>query len=301
MNRWITAYPVLLALFCVFVWGVSYAVIRSTVQQIPPMTLACTRHLLGALLLWPLVRNLETSCRMTARDHLIMLGLGLSGVSLYFAFENHGLKLTSASHGALIIALIPLGTELVHAWCQRRLPPPGVWIGTALALTGTVLLLGNADGVANLSGDLLMLGAVVSWIAYTFLVQRFAHRYPSLLMTKKLMWYGALALTPAMLFELWITPTTWPGTGAWGGLFFLTLFCSVVAYDFWNRAVPALGATRTNTLLYLVPVIGVAGGVVLLDEPVTRQLLIGGVLVFSGVVLGHRRGVDTAFGESHAS
>ena len=282
----------LFALFCVVVWGASYAVIRTTVQQIPPLTLACVRHLLGAALLWPLIRVRGTSYQFTPRDHGIVFALGLTGIALYFAFENHSLKLTSASHGALIIALIPLGTELVHAWRKRLLPPAGVWLGTLFALAGTSILVGHYDGVSSLAGDLLMLGAVASWIVYTFLVQRHARRYPGLLLTRQLMLYGALTLLPFSAFELWRLTVSWPDGQALAGLAFLSIICSVIAYDFWNRAVPALGATRTNTLLYLVPLVGVVTGVIALDEPLTLPLLVGGGLIFCGVLLAQRRPKD---------
>ncbi|PLY01978.1 MAG: hypothetical protein C0624_09510 [Desulfuromonas sp.] len=134
-----------------------------------------------------------------------------------------------------------------------------------------------------------MLGAVASWIVYTFLVQRHARRYPGLLLTRQLMLYGGLTLLPGSLYELYAFPPGWPDAGALGGFAFLTLFCSVIAYDLWNRAVPALGATRTNTLLYLIPLVGVVSGILILDEPVTTQLLFGGGLIFSGVVLVQRR------------
>jgi len=281
--------PLLFALFCVVVWGISYAVIRITVQQIPPLTLACLRHLLGAALLWPLVRLRGPCFRFTVRDHLIIFALGLTGIALYFAFENHSLKLTSASHGALIIALIPLGTELIHAWRQRLLPPVTVWIGTGLALSGTAILVGTDDGVASLPGDLLMLGAVASWVIYTFLVLRFARRYPGLLLTRQMMLYGGLALLPGTLHELATLQPDWPDFTALSGFAYLTLLCSVIAYDLWNRAVPMLGATRTNTLLYLVPLIGFTTGILALNEPLTRQLFFGGGLIFAGVLLVQRR------------
>lgn len=280
--------PLLLALFCVVAWGLSYAVIRTTVQQIPPLTLAFLRHLVGAACLWPLVRYRVGRYPIARRDHLAMAALGLTGITLYFAFENHGLKLTSASHGALLIALIPLGTELVTAWQRRRLPPQATWAGTALALVGVALLVGSDDGVAHLEGDLLMLGAVASWIVYTFLVNRFAGRYPSLLLTRQIMLYGALTLAPGVLWELRDGLPAMPDAGAWAGLGFLTLVCSVVAYDFWNRAVPRLGPNRTNTLLYLLPLVGVVTGVLALDEPVTVQLFVGGGLIIGGVVLTQR-------------
>lgn len=274
-----------MALFCVLAWGVSYAVIRDTVQQIPPLTLACLRHILGAILIWPLVRMRCGRIRIPWRDQLFILGLALSGVTLYFGFENHSLKLTSASHGALLIALIPLGTELVTALRKRQAPALIVWIGTLAALAGVTILVGSSDGVATLTGDLLMLGAVVSWIIYTFGIARFSGRYPGLLLTRQIMLFGALSLLPGMAYELAGAPLPQPDPGAWLGLLFLTVICSVVGYDFWNRAVPALGPNLTNTLLYLLPMVGVIAGIFALDEPVTDELFIGGGLILCGVVL----------------
>jgi len=277
--------PLAMALFCVLVWGISYAVIRETVQQIPPLTLACLRHLLGALLLWPLTRGRFGTRRMPLKHHFAICGLALAGITLYFGFENHGLKLTSASHGALLIALIPLGTEIVTALQKRRLPTAATWLGTGLALTGVALLVGQQDGTADPEGDLLMLGAVASWIAYTFGVNRFAGRYPGLLLTRQIMFYGALTLLPGMVWELARTSYVFPTAGAWIGFAYLTVICSVVGYDFWNRAVPNLGPSAVNNLLYLLPLVGVVTGVLALNEPVTPALFSGGGLILGGVIL----------------
>ncbi|RMF47488.1 MAG: hypothetical protein D6751_02590, partial [Deltaproteobacteria bacterium] len=69
-----------MALFCVVVWGVSYAVIRETVQQIPPLSLASLRHLVGAALLWPLTRARFGAVPIPPRHHAVMCGLALCGI-----------------------------------------------------------------------------------------------------------------------------------------------------------------------------------------------------------------------------
>lgn len=281
--------PLSMALFCVLVWGISYAAIRFTVQEIPPLTLACLRHLGGAMLLWPLVRfRSGREISIAPKDRGMILAMALSGISCYFAFENYGLKLTTASHAALIIAVIPLGTELVLAWRHRRLPGRGIWLGTAAALTGVIVLVSTSSGEASLSGDLLMFGAVGSWVVYTFLVERSGNRYPRLLLTRQIMWYGGLTLIPGMIWELTSAPLVMPSPTAWGGFIFLTVVCSALGYVFWNSAIPALGPSRTNTLLYLLPLVGVCGGVILLDEPLDNSLFAGGGLVLAGVFLAGR-------------
>ncbi len=126
----------LLALFAVLVWGVSFAVTRLAVQEIPPMALALLRFALASLFLWPWAARATKRVTVAAADRLPILGLGLSGVTFYFAFENFGLRHTTASHAALIVAVIPLGTELVAAARQRRRPSSRVLAGLLLALAG---------------------------------------------------------------------------------------------------------------------------------------------------------------------
>ncbi len=277
--------PLLMALFCIVAWGLSYAAIRATVQEIPPLTLACLRHIFAAALLWPLVRWRSGRQAIAPADRWKILALGLSGITCYFAFENFGLLLTTASHGALIIAVIPLGTELVIARRKRQLPPAATWLGTAVALLGVGFLVGLGEGEASLAGDLLMFGAVASWVVYTFLVEDMGHRYPKLLLTRQIMLYGGLTLLPGMAWELLRAPLVPPSPTAWSGLVFLTVVCSALGYFFWNTAIPALGPSATNTLLYLLPLVGVLGGVLLLGEPLTTAIFIGGGLILGGVLL----------------
>jgi drug/metabolite transporter (DMT)-like permease len=129
--------PLLMAIFCILVWGLSFAVTRSAVQQIPPLCLAALRFLLAAAFLWVLTRG--TQVRLRAEDRKRIVALALTGVTFYFAFENYGLMLTTASHGSLIIATIPLGTVLVEARRRHRWPSMIAWAG---ALIGFISLLG---------------------------------------------------------------------------------------------------------------------------------------------------------------
>jgi drug/metabolite transporter (DMT)-like permease len=278
--------PFLFAAFCILVWGLSFAVTRGAVRQIPPLTLACLRFFLAGVLLWLVTRKQAVALR--PGDGKWIGALTLSGVTLYFAFENIGLKLTTASHGSLIIATIPLGTELVLAWRRRRWPRADTWLGSLAALAGVGLLVGRDRGMASVAGDLLMFGAVGCWIAYTFLIQHIAGRYPNLLLTAWIMLAGAVSLLPAAGVELLIYPWPRPDAAVWGQVLFLGIVCSALGYDFWNRAVPVLGPGTINTLIYFIPLVGVAGGVVFLDEPLTLNLFIGGALICCGVLLARR-------------
>lgn len=275
--------PLLMALFAILVWGLSYAVTRSAVQQIPPMTLACLRFFLAAGLLWLLTRRRRIG--LNPEDRKWVWAMALYGITFYFAFENIGLKLTTASHGSLIIATIPLGTELVVARRLRRWPAPAVWAGTFMALAGVAWVVARGEAGATVTGDLLMFGAVACWIAYTFVVQRLSGRYPNLMITRWIMLAGAVSLAPGAVAEMALWPLPRPDLAAWGQVAFLGVICSAAAFDFWNRAIPALGPTVTNSLIYFIPVVGVAGGILFLGEPTTPALFGGGALILGGVLL----------------
>lgn len=285
-RRWL---HLIAAMGSVLVWGVSFAVTRAAVQEIPPLTLAFLRFILASVFLIPLTRRRWRAVRVAKEDRPAVFGLGFIGVTLYFAFENYGLEHTTASNGALIIATIPLTTAIVEGLRLRRFPPLRVMGGLLTALAGIFLIFGRGEGNgASLLGDLLMFGAVFSWVGYTFLAHRLVRRYPNLVLTHLIMVVGAATLFPAAVVETTLRPFPLPSAGAWGGVAFLGIVCSALAYHFWNQAIPALGVTTTNNLLYAMPLVGVAAGVAALGEPLTAPILLGGALIIGGVVMASR-------------
>lgn len=285
-GRWSS---LLLALAVVVVWGVSFAVTRATVNALPPLSLAFLRFLLASLALWPLTRSLSRQVKIARSDRLGVFLFGFVGVTLYFGFENFGLKYTTASHAALLIAIIPLATELAEALRRRRAPSLPVLTGMLLSLAGVALIFGrDGGGGASLLGDSLMLGAVAAWVWYTFLAEGLMHRYPNLLLTYHIMLVGTLTLAPAALLEFLLAPFPWPPLDAWIGVAFLGIFCSALGYHFWNQAIPVLGVTASNNLLYGLPLVGVITGVLALGEPLTPAISAGAVQILGGVLLAGR-------------
>ena len=277
------------ATFAVVLWGASFSVTRAAVQEIPPLTLAFLRFTLATLVLWPVVRRRWGRLSVAPEDRRTAFALGFVGVTLYFLFENVGLRYTTASHGALIVATVPLASVLAEAAARRRLPPTPVLGGLLAALAGVGLIVDwRGGGEASLLGDSLLFGAVFSWVGYTFLVRRLSRRYPNLWITHAAMAVGAVTLFPLAVVEMALHPWTPPSPAAWGAVAYLGVFCSALAYLLWNRAIPVLGVSVTNNLIYGIPLVGVLTGVLALGEPFTPALFAGGALILGGVAVAHR-------------
>jgi len=273
----------------VLIWGVSFTATRVAVREIPPLTLAFLRFSLASLALWPLVRSRWRWVRLAREDRWAGFFLGLTGVTLAFVFENVGLKLTTASHGALIVSTAPLASAAAEAVLRRRLPHPWTMGGLLTALAGVVVIVGTARSAqGSVVGDLLIMVTVFSWVAYSFLTRRLTATYPTLVVTQVAMVVGTATLAPLAAVEVAMVGLTVPGPRSLAALAYLGLGCSAVAYLWWNRAIRVLGVTATNSLIYGIPLVGVAAGIVLLGEPLRWSLAVGAVLILGGVMAAGR-------------
>jgi drug/metabolite transporter (DMT)-like permease len=75
----------------------------------------------------------------------------------------------------------------------------------------------------------------------------------------------------------------------WLNIGYLAVFGTVLAFVWYYRGVQTVGAARAAQFINLVPVSGVLLGAVLLDEPLSASLLLGGGLVIGGLVLTNRQ------------
>ncbi len=276
----------LLGLTVVVIWGVSFSATRAAVQEIPPLTLAFLRFLVASALLAPIVRRKYGVVHLPRGERRLLMAMGLSGVTLAFVFENVGLRYTTASHGALLISLTPLASVAAEALLGRSRPSGKTLGGLVAALLGVVLIVGSPlAGGATLLGDALILANVVSWVVYSFLTERLSHRLPNLVITTKSIVFGTIALAPLAAVELWREGMGMPSRAAVAAVFYLGIFCSALAYVWWNRTLSVVGVTVTNSLIYGIPLVGVATGVLLLGEPLTWWICVGGALIVGGVAL----------------
>ncbi len=276
----------LAGLAVVVIWGVSFTATRVAVLEIPPLTLALLRFAIAVAVMWPLLRRRLVGLDLSRADWWGVLWVGLTGVTLAFLFENLGLKYTTASHGALIVAATPLATAAAEGVVTRRLPRATTSLGLLLGFAGVVVVVGSGSGGgASLLGDLFMVCTVFVWAAYAFLTFRLTNRLPSVVVTFLALAAGALGLVPLAGVELAITGMGRPGAAALVALVYLGVFCSAIAYVWWNRAIQVLGATATNSLIYGIPVVGVVTGVLVLGEPLGVGVVVGGLLVVAGVAL----------------
>ncbi|MGF1609689.1 MAG: DMT family transporter [Kiloniellales bacterium] len=277
------------ALSAVTVWGGTPVVTKLAVAGLDPLAVGLLRTLLAPVVALPLLLagRLAPPASRSGRACLVAATLGgYVGFPLLFTL---GVARTSAAHGALLLALLPLFTGLIAALLERRLPGRPWWLGAALALAGSLLLVDQRFGLAapgaSLEGDLLV---VLSCLCASAGYVAGAHAGREAGAWAVTLWgvlLGGLALLPlAMLLPL-PALLAQASVGLWSALLYLSLLSTVIAYAAWYWALGQGGVGRTGLLQFAQPLVGLVLAALLLGEALTWPLLLAAAMILAGMLL----------------
>eukprot|EP00828_Plagiopyla_frontata_P026650 TRINITY_DN34808_c0_g1_i1.p3 TRINITY_DN34808_c0_g1~~TRINITY_DN34808_c0_g1_i1.p3 ORF type:complete len:271 (+),score=108.25 TRINITY_DN34808_c0_g1_i1:816-1628(+) len=219
--------------------------------------------------------------------------LGFTGVFAYSYFFFTGLQTTPAGRAALIVACIPVCIAVLSAvFLKERFGPVRV-VGAVLSLAGVSVVIADGNPLALLSGgvgrgDIMILGCVVSWTAYSLGGRAAMKKMPPLTAVTWSCITGTLMLLPVSLPGGLIGDIAKARPLDWGCIFFLGALATSLAYFWYYQAISVIGASRAGIFINTVPVFAVVMGFLLLGEPVHLSLLTGGAMVITGVYLTNR-------------
>lgn len=286
-------------------WAGNFIVGKVALKEWAPFPLAAVRVTLAALILLGIFALSRRGARNPAdgpgtgvlstafarRDWWKWAELGLYGVALNQVFFVLGLNYTTVAHSALIISLGPILVLVIARLKGLEAFTAEKIIGMVISFAGVTFLVlehGLSFHTGTLRGDLLTFLGSFSFALYTVASKEVATRYTSLEMNTFSFLAGALLILPIGIPTLigfnWAR-ITWRG---WAGLIYMSVFASVVAYLIFYYALKFISASRVVAFSYLHPVLATLGGVILLGEPVTHHLIVGGSLVLVGVYLAER-------------
>lgn len=280
-----SAYAALVGTTLVF--GLSFVGTKYALRGFEPLLLAASRFALAGLILAVAWRAFGTREHATRAELARVALLGFVSLTVYFAFENSGIKRTSASQAAIIMAAVPIFVVVLNVFTLRERNTARQWIGVAISFAGIVVLVGaggRADG-GSLLGDLLLLVACVAAATYALMARRLLVSRSPLFVTAFQNVFGALFMLPLALVEAALVGVRRPTLGAFGALAYLTVFCSVAGYLLLNYALSHVEASKASVFLNLIPVVGVAGAFVALGERFTLAQAAASVVVVAGVWL----------------
>lgn len=281
------AYDLARLLALAVMWSLQYIFMRVAVPELGAGIVAEMRALLAALFLLPVAVVLGQRVRLAAHGRTYFRVSLVNNVLPFgcFAFAAASLP---AGYLSIINGTVPLWTALFAAWLLHE-PLSGSRVaGFALGLGGVALIV-NLGPVALdapvLIASLVGLAGAAFWGWGGVMIKQHTGEIPAIAFAAGSISYAALLLSPAWAQATTVTWTV-PGTAS---AVALGVVCSGIAYLAFFTLVRDIGPSRTLSVTFLAPVLGVLWGWLLLDEAVTSSMLIGGAMVVGALGLVLRR------------
>jgi drug/metabolite transporter (DMT)-like permease len=285
----IDAAAVLTMLGLTLSWGLNGVAAKLSNVGYDPVFLTVVRSLIGGLLvfLWCWFRGI----RLFERDGSLWLGL-VAGVlfALEFLLIFAGLDHTSVARSALLVNTMPFWVLLGAHFMLGEHMSARKWIGLLLAFAGLVVVFSDKlslPGPDAVRGDLMSLGAGISWAATNILIK--GSRLTRLGAEKLLLYQLAVStVVAAALLPFVGPPVRDAGLISTLAMLFQAFYIVAVTYVLWFWLMRRYPASGLASFTFLTPAFGVLFSGLLLGEPLSARLFVALGLIAGGLIVVNR-------------
>ena len=286
LRKSLTAYSGLLVLSVI--WGLAFVAIKQVVTELTPVNLALLRWFVASipfLILLPIIGRPKAKFERGDIPRLLVVALAnVAGyhISLYYAETtlSAGLSALLTSFGPIFIAI--LSYFLLNEKAGRK-----VLIGLLLAMAGTAVLSTGSVSVSDLSsyaGIIENLITALCYALFTVLGKPLVHKYGSASTSIMAGLIGTAMMLPLLSQSFFAQVSALSSLG-WASVLYLSLLSTVFGYLMFYALVSRGAVTRLSIQLYLIPVVSVIGGALLLNEPITISVAVGGGMMLAAVAI----------------
>jgi drug/metabolite transporter (DMT)-like permease len=273
-------------------WGLAFYLIAVALRGFGPLTVVLLRLLVGALVLYPIMR--WQGGRLPAELHwwVRFALLSACGNLLPFSLITWSETRISSGQAGLLMALMPISTVLLaHVFVAHEQLTRRRLLGIGLGFAGVAVLVGaealSEFGGAQLLAQLAVLVATLSYAVNAVYTKRLPHINTLVVATGSLI-AGTLMLLPVALVleQPWLTRAP---IDAWLAAIALGVFATGLATWVYFKVVSDCGPGFLSVINYLIPAIAFAAGVVFLGEAARPSQFVGLLVICAGIAMSQPR------------
>lgn len=278
--------------FTAVLWGTTFISTKVLLEGLAPINVLLYRFIIGYVVL--VVISPKPLAFQSLKEEFWYMAAGLSGVTIYFLFENIALTYTLASNVGVIVSTAPMFTAIfAFIFLKTEKPKLQFFIGFLVAITGILLINynGRIEFHLNPIGDILSVCAAFVWAVYSIILKKHIKMGKNMIaVTRRIFFYGLLGMIPFALitgvkFDLALLATK----SYLPNLLYLGIGASAICYVTWNKTIEMLGAVKASVYIYIVPVITIIASGVILHEPITRIVILGAALAIAGLLISEKK------------
>jgi len=279
-------YPYGTAIIAMLLWGMSFVWTAIALRYYEPISIIFMRLSISTIFLFVSLKLMGKFEKIQRSDYKLFIMSALFNPFLYFLGENYGIKLTSPTVSAVLIATIPLFAPILAFFMLREKLSILNIIGMLISFFGVIIMLLNRSFSLEASplGIAALLLAVASAVAYSIFLKKLSSRYSPIFIIAIQNLIGLTLFLPVFLvFDFNHFITIKPSFEVISSIIALAVFCSSIAFILFTIATREIGVSKTNIFANLIPVFTGVFSFFIIGEDLNSQKLIGISLVVGGL------------------
>jgi len=284
-------------LLTAFLWGGTFIAGRMIAHSVHPVCAAFLRFAIATFFLLLLLVRVEGRIPVPGKKQMLpIVLLGMTGVFAYNILFLTGLRYIQAGRAALIVATNPVFISLLSALFFRERLNWTKGVGICLSVAGAMIVITNGR-ITDLgsyrigTGELLIAGCVLSWVAYSLIGKSVMAQLSPLTSVAYSAVVGTVLLLPPALYSGIGREIFGYTVKDWADLFYLGFFGTVLGFSWYYQGIKRIGPMKASVFINFVPVSAIVLASLILKEQITVSIVLGTMLVITGVYLTNASGV----------
>ncbi|WP_439022060.1 DMT family transporter [Bacillus thuringiensis] len=272
------------------IWGGMYVVSKYVLDFIPPLTLVWLRFIIAFVVLYAILKIAEKKQQKKAtirkKDWLLFAWIGFIGYFISITCQFIGTKLSDAHTGSLVTSATPAFMVIFAALILKEKLTARRLLSTIIATIGVIIVIGwDIEIGSYFIGTIILVGAAITWALLSIYVKIASTRFSSLVITTYAIFFSLFFITPFMVWEFQSNPIEHMNMYVLLGVLYLGIVSTAGAFFLWNKGLELMDASIGSLFFFFQPIVGSLLGWLLLNETLSSNFFIGGILIICSVFI----------------
>ncbi|KAA0764336.1 DMT family transporter [Bacillus sp. SH5-2] len=272
------------------IWGGMYVVSKYVLDFIPPLTLVWLRFIIAFVVLYMILKIAEKKQKKNVtirkKDWLLFAWIGFIGYFISITCQFIGTKLSDAHTGSLVTSATPAFMVIFAAIILKEKLTARRLLSTIIATISVIIVIGwDIEIGSYFIGTIILVGAAITWALLSIYVKIASTRFSSLVITTYAIFFSLFFITPFMVWEFQSSPIEHMNMYVLLGILYLGIVSTAGAFFLWNKGLELMDASIGSLFFFFQPIVGSLLGWLLLNETLSSNFFIGGILIICSVFI----------------
>ena len=264
-------------------WGSAFMFIKVATPEFGPVALVNTRLVIASIIFLPiLLRNKYIHLLRPIWKQVLVLAIMNNAIPFtLFSYASFG---ADSNILAILNATTAFNTMMIaYIWIGENVTIKQLF-GLIIGFIGVFILVNPQNSSTTLISSLSALLAAFFYSFSTVYIQKNSVSANKMVLIGWSIIFSAVIMLPFTIFYL---PDDIPSAAAISSAIWLGAISTGLGFIGYVRLIDKIGAVKTSTVAYFLPVFGIIWGAIFLDEVITSTIVIGCFIVLIGIYLSN--------------